>query len=219
MNLREGLPPLPERMRHLPIDERGYPVPWFVAWVDGKPEFRVADNQKWTQCVRYSRCWVCGEVVGKFKTFVIGPMCAVNRTTSEPACHLDCAIFSATACPFLTLPKAKRNERNLPEGNSEPGGISIRRNPGVTCLWTTLGYRVFETGTGPLFRLGDPTSVEWYAEKRQATRAEILASIDSGMPLLREQCDKEDTPELCRQSHALLDGYYARMLPLLPAAA
>jgi len=26
----------------LPIDpDRGYPVPWFVAWVNGKPDFRV----------------------------------------------------------------------------------------------------------------------------------------------------------------------------------
>jgi len=31
--LREGLQPLPERLAHLAIDARGYPVPWFVQWV------------------------------------------------------------------------------------------------------------------------------------------------------------------------------------------
>jgi len=35
--LRESLPSLPLAMRGLPRDHRGYPVPWFVAWVDGKP--------------------------------------------------------------------------------------------------------------------------------------------------------------------------------------
>lgn len=154
--LREGLPPLPSRMRKLPIDERGYPVPWFVAWVDGKPEFRISDNQKWLKCVKYAACWVCGERVGKFKTFVIGPMCAVNRTTCEPGCHLDCAIFSATACPFLTLPKAKRNERNLPSEVSDPAGIAIKRNPGVTCLWVTQYHSLMYAGNGYLFRLGEP---------------------------------------------------------------
>jgi hypothetical protein len=38
--LRPELTELPLRMRGLPLDERGYPVPWFVAWIDGKPEFR-----------------------------------------------------------------------------------------------------------------------------------------------------------------------------------
>ena len=40
------LPPMPSRIAALPVDERGYPVPWFVAWIDGKPEFRCADPAK-----------------------------------------------------------------------------------------------------------------------------------------------------------------------------
>lgn len=216
--LREGLPTLPWRMQKLPIDARGYPVPYFVAWVDGKPEFRTADNQKWTKCVRHHRCWVCGDVVGKFKTFVIGPMCVVNRTTSEPACHMECAEFSATACPFLTLPKAKRRDANLPEGHSDPGGICITRNPGVTALYTTLSYQIIDVGNGYLFRLGEPYHVEWYAETKLATREQCLASIDSGMPLLREVAEKDEA-EGRHGALAMLDKYYEHMLPLLPATA
>jgi hypothetical protein len=206
-------------MQKLRIDERGYPIPYFVAWVDGAHDFRIADNQKWEKCMRFGHCWVCGDVVGKYKTFVIGPMCAVNRTTSEPSCHLDCAIFSATACPFLTLPKAKRRDANLPAGHSEPAGICIMRNPGVTCLWTTLSYEIMDARNGYLIRLSEPTDVQWYAEKKPATREQVLESIDSGMPLLREQCEREESEHLIKQSHALLDSYYERMLALLPAAA
>lgn len=212
--LREGLPPLPARMRSLPVDERGYPVPWFVAWVDGKPEFRVADSRKMLRADKFRLCWVCGQQVGKFATFVIGPMCAVNRTTSEPPCHLECAEFSAIACPFLTLPKAKRNERNMPEGFVDPAGEFLKRNPGVTCLWTCTSWRGFRVGDGRLIELGEPTSVRWYTQKREALRQEILESIDSGMPLLQVMADEEggDAP-------AQLAAYYERMLRYLPAAA
>lgn len=31
---------LPSHMKQLKRDDVGRPVPWFVAWVDGKPDFR-----------------------------------------------------------------------------------------------------------------------------------------------------------------------------------
>ena len=43
MKLRAELEALPARLHFLPVDERGYPVPWFVAWRDGKPEFRAME--------------------------------------------------------------------------------------------------------------------------------------------------------------------------------
>jgi hypothetical protein len=207
--LREGLPQLPERMRSLPIDTRGYPVPWFVAWVNGEPDFRIADGQKLYRALRQGCCWVCGEPVGKFKTCVIGPMCAVNRTTAEPPCHLECAIFAATACPFLRLPRAQRRDANIPDGLQDPAGMKILRNPGVTLLWTTTSCRRWDVDDGVLFRLGSPSEVRWYCQGRTATRAEVLESIDSGMPSLRELADKEG-------SGVQLQQQYNDMLRLLP---
>jgi hypothetical protein len=211
--LRDNLPELPPRMRALPIDERGYPVPWFVAWINGKPDFRVADQEKAQKARYFGHCWVCGNQVGKFKTFVIGPMCAVNRTTAEPPCHLDCATFSATACPFLTLPKAQRRDANMPADYSDPAGIMIERNPGVTCLWTTLSYSLWNAGNGLLYELSEPTNLAFYTQKRIATREEVLASIDSGMPILRELAEREG-----EAASAELQRRYKAMLMLLPAA-
>jgi hypothetical protein len=51
-------------MSDLPVDERGFPVPWFVAWFDGKPEFRAMDGLKWIRAVREHLCWVCGGRLG-----------------------------------------------------------------------------------------------------------------------------------------------------------
>lgn len=211
--LRPGLPPLPTRMKRLAIDERGYPVPWFVAWVDGRPEFRVADSAKMFRARRFGYCWICGSNVGAVKTFLIGPMCCVNRITSEPPSHVECAEFAALACPFLTLPKAQRRDANMPPGASDPAGLMIDRNPGVCCLWTTNRFRLFDAGNGFLYRIGEPTSIAFYTEKRRASRAEVLASIDTGMPILRRIAEDDGV-----RAVVALESEYCRMLPLLPAA-
>ena len=196
---REGLPEIPKRMLQLPIDDRGYPTPAFVCWIDGKPDFRVVDGRYLVEAVRRRLCWICGERLGVYLTFVIGSMCAINRTTSEPPCHLECARFSAKACPFLTLPKAQRRDANIPEGANEPGGFGLKRNPGVCCLWTTRKFTPFKPNHGApgiLFALGDPTGLEWYAEGREATREEVLASVDSGLPELEKMAQADRQPAI-----------------------
>ena len=53
---RSDLPPLPAELSHLPLDERGYPLPWFVATVKGRPDPRVADGFK--RCGRWPKAAV-----------------------------------------------------------------------------------------------------------------------------------------------------------------
>ena len=79
--LAPGLPPLPPRFLKLPLNERGYPVPKFV-WhkPDGGYDFRVIEPGWPSKCVRNRLCWLCGEKLGRFMCFVVGPMCAINRT-------------------------------------------------------------------------------------------------------------------------------------------
>jgi hypothetical protein len=182
---------LPDRMRRLSISDEGYPVPWFVAYRDGKPDFRCMDGEKMGIAVRHKRCWMCGEPLGKHLTFAIGPMCAVNRSISEPPSHLACLEYGVKACPFLTQPRMRRNEKDLPE-DGYVAGIGLKRNPGVTLLWTTLSYRVWKPpGGGVLFELGDPEHVEYYAEGRKATRAEVIESMETGLPGLLEPAEQE----------------------------
>jgi hypothetical protein len=193
--LRAGLPALPDRMRSLPIDERGYPVPYFVAWVDGKPDHRVMDGKKLPIAVKLGFCWMCGQSLGKYKSFCIGPMCSITRTIAEPPSHLECLRFAARACPWMTRPLAKRREAGLPEHRTI-AGEGIRRNPGAVCIWTTLKFKAWKPASGGvLFELGDALHTEWYAQGRPATRAEVDESISTGLPLLYGPAQAQDEAE------------------------
>ena len=196
-----ALPELPPRIARLPKDERGYPVPAFVEWMrdsgaaargepGAHPDFRFAKPDFRARAFKLGLCWICGDRLGVHQVFVIGPMCVINRTTMEPASHRQCAEFAVKACPFLV----KRRMRRLPMEEDEPrhvAGKMIERNPGCVCLYETREAKAFDPGNGWLIRLGKPTRVDWWAEGRQATRAEILASIDSGYPLLVEAALKD----------------------------
>lgn len=196
---------MPERIKALPV-LRGFPVPWFVAKVDGEYDFRVMDPAKLRDAVKYGLCWVCGERLGRHKAFVIGPMCGINHTSAEPPSHVDCARFSARHCPFLSRPKMKRREDELTrDAATRVAGRMLSRNPGACGVWHVVQYETFGDGRGGrLFDVGEPMAVEWYAEGRAATRAEVEASIASGIHLLEEQCDTEPTPRQVAAARAEL---------------
>src|SRR5690242_16765548 len=110
---RPDLPPVPWRLKSRPI-HRGYPVPWFVADVDGVPDFRIVDARKFKPALEQRLCWLCGKPLGAYLAFPIGPMCAVNRVNSEPPSHRECAQWALQACPFLTQKEAGYRSAGLP---------------------------------------------------------------------------------------------------------
>lgn len=197
--LRPELDALPARIATLPIDDRGYPVPWFVAWVNGTPEFRAADRDKWVLAINKKLCWVCGAQLGANMAFVAGPMCGLNRTSAEPPCHLECAEWSARNCPFLARPHMVRREDgtlNTEILKEQSAGNAIPRNPGVALVWVTRSYSLFNDGNGGyLIRMGPAERMIWYAEGQPATRTQVAASVDSGLPALLERAELQDSQE------------------------
>ena len=177
----------------LPRDERGYPVPWFVAWIDGKPQFPIMDGEKFVKAIKEQRCWICGGPMDKaLKAFVAGPMCAINRTSAEPPSHLGCAEFAVKNCPFLVNPKMRRIENELTEKCSS-AGVMIRRNPGVSLIWVTKGYEIFRDHRGGvLIDIGTPVSISaWHKGTRTYDKAIIEESVNSGLHELEKLCTSD----------------------------
>lgn len=208
---------MPPRVASLPRDRAGYPIPWFVTELpDGTRDFRVADQDRHVDALRHRLCWVCGGRLGANVAFVIGPMCAVNRISAEPPNHRDCATYAAKVCPFMATPQMARRESHLPDGLIEPAGVAILRNPGVALVWVTRSFEWRRTPLGApgyLCDLGDPTELAWYAQGRAATRDEVLASMESGMPTLRAACELDERPA---RSLLMLEQDYQRALLLVP---
>lgn len=186
---------MPSRIAKLARDERGFPVPWFVPWIDRKPVFPCFDEVKFARAVSRKCCWVCGEPLGKVLVFVVGPMCTMNRVSAEPPSHLDCARYSVQVCPFLSNPAMRRVPLDKINGGAwvlPPGGTMLPHNPGVMALWVAGSYRVINTDTGAIVRMGNPTGgVTWWTRGRIATPAEAAEAFSVGAGRLLGHASRE----------------------------
>ncbi len=132
---------LPSAIAKLPRDERGYPIPYFVPTVDGKPDFRLMDSRRRHYCMEKKRCMICGGKLHENIYFVSGPKGLINGISSDPGMHRDCAEFSLQACPHLLFPKAQRRETHMPEKASGSAGM-VCEKPDTMYLVLTKKYRI-----------------------------------------------------------------------------
>lgn len=229
--LRPDLPPLPARLVPL-LRRRGFPVPWFVPWLDpatqrivppdfpgAYPEFRAADARKRVEAVNHHRCWVCGQRLGTYLAFGIGPMCAVNRISADPPMHAECAAWSAMACPFLVRPHMERRDHERFVEQTTTAGHAIARNPGVSLVWITKAYRLVraprsgpddaggEERDGFLFQIGDPRTVSIYAEGRAARADEVAASVRGGIGTLLDLAVADGPLDVLTLAQQLRDAH------------
>lgn len=200
MKPRFDLSVVPPRMRRRPVDHRGFPVPWFVHQdAAGAYDFRVVRRYGIETALRQRTCWLCGEPLGRMMCFTIGPMCVVNRVSSEPPSHRECADFAVRACPFLTKPKMRRNANDLPgEGYRSAPGLPAERNPGGAVIYTTRDFRMLRArrgNAGSLIQMGHPSATDWFTLGRPATEAEARNMLEEGAAILMQTASEHDGPE------------------------
>ena len=162
---------IPDRIAKLPKDERGYPVPFFVQWFDdfgnptnwgvGVPDQRVADERKLYECRDKKLCWICGQPLTYWIAFIGGPMSCKNRTFSDGPMHVECAEFSAVACPHLAHPGAKRRAGGGKELAYKPEGL-VETPIEKVAVYVTRGYDTMRVTRGFLWRPFAPKEVRWF---------------------------------------------------------
>lgn len=178
---------IPPKIVALPRDEHGRPVPFFVTWVNGKPDFRIVNGMRVAECYLTRVCFICGQKLGTYLAFVLGPMSVTNMISAEPPSHYDCALYAVKACPFLANPRKEYRDGDLPDDRRlEDRQLVLKdvpmvaENPGVTAIWVAKTYRPLIRDQHVLCQLDEPVRVEWYKEGRTASREEVAGALQLG---------------------------------------
>lgn len=135
---REALPdfrafPIPERMRHLDRDPRGYPI-FAMAYRDatGKPHFTVNDQDKRHRLVVEDRCSICGGKLFRGRWFLGGPGSALHPRGAyvDPPMHDECVHYALHVCPHLTNPNYDKGVRGRTIARDDPVLLFENENVG-----------------------------------------------------------------------------------------
>lgn len=202
--MSERFPDLPDRMAHLPVDDRGFPVPWFVPWKDGKPIFPAMDHAKWISAIRANHCWVCGGQLGRFKFHVIGPMGLINGVSAEPPSHRECANFAARHCPYIANPRMGRVPAEK-HGTVDHPGTMDQGNPGVWCVIECQGPVQLVSGK-QLIKVAPIANVDWWAMGRKASPEEARAGFEERAELLSGYAAREPRQEQIALARRIADA-------------
>lgn len=95
---------VPPKMRLLPRDRRGYPVPWIVQRdLTGRPFFVLNDVEKTMACGRRKVCGICGRKLERDSWLVGGPGAAFHEHGAflDPPMHHACGRYALRVCPYI----------------------------------------------------------------------------------------------------------------------
>src|SRR5215467_3254160 len=124
--------PIPDRMRHLDRDHRGYPI--FAMALrdrDGRAHFTVNDHTVIERLLATDCCSLCGTKLFRGRWFVGGPSAALHPRGAyvDPPMHDECVHYALRVCPYLSAP----NYAKLIEGRTLPAnaGVLLGRHENV----------------------------------------------------------------------------------------
>ncbi|GLH30150.1 hypothetical protein WSS15_28000 [Acetobacter pasteurianus] len=109
-----GNVPIPSRMLNLRRLNSGLPIPKFATWEGDKPNLTVMNRDFFGTALRNKLCWICGQKMGRFASFVGGPKSTASKCFVEPPMHRDCAEFAMQVCPYLVTGNNERKNKLTP---------------------------------------------------------------------------------------------------------
>lgn len=224
---RHDLPELPEAMRGLDRDHRGYPIPFIVArGVDGKPDFRINDARKVEMCLWEGLCAVSGRKLQDNDVwFVGGPKAAYHPLGGylDPPAMKVCLVWALRVCPFLVARRYTMKDNPTPRFTpTQEMGFKV--NPAVDpdapdmfVLARTDGISLVEQGPGQYVLLPNRPWLEvehWRAgslievRRRAQTLKELRAWKDTcteDVPISARRRNRGDGPKTFPWSHRHAD--------------
>ena len=146
--------PIPDRMRHLDRDRRGYPIPYVVLRDhEGFPHFTINDTRLTKRVLRDDLCSICGTQLFRGRWYAGGPACAFHRHGAyiDTPMHAECMRYAMQVCPYLALPNyGKRIDEHLlaarEEKLKERAGLAVVKDPTMNADRPPLFVAVMATG-------------------------------------------------------------------------
>jgi hypothetical protein len=103
--------PIPERMKHLKVDPRGYAIPYGVVIDrDGVVHFSINDEVTRRRSIKRDLCSICGKTLLRGRWFVGGSLSAFHPAGAfiDPPMHYECSHYALQVCPYLSAPHYAR---------------------------------------------------------------------------------------------------------------
>lgn len=97
---------LPEYMKDLQVDRRGFPAPFIVLRDKNNiPQFIMNDDIKVEQCIKEDLCSICGKKMDDDKWMIGGPMSAFHPQGAyvDVPVHKTCGEYALQVCPYLAV--------------------------------------------------------------------------------------------------------------------
>lgn len=140
-------------------------MPFLVLVVDGKPDFRISDAERWAKAVRDRRCALCGEGLGRHIAFIGGPRSHASRAFTDPGMHYECAAYAMQVCPYLALPRMRRTAQHVAYEDVAIHTTEevVEERPEVFFLGVSTDFEVEQFDSGSYYVRAAPwISVEWF---------------------------------------------------------
>jgi hypothetical protein len=106
--------PKPQRLAHLRVDPRGYPIIATTGQAPGDVDFGSLSEPRKLALATFDLCAVCGLPFGgelRWQvSFVEAEATAKTLISSEAPVHEVCALYAAQVCPFVSSPYARHGD-------------------------------------------------------------------------------------------------------------
>lgn len=178
--------PIPERMKKLPRDPRGLPVPFVILWQGGRHHFTVNDQKKVAHCLNTDRCAICGQPLFRGRWFVGGPLSAFHPDGwyIDTGLHKECMEYALQVCPYLAAPNYSGRLDDATINPAEGEVITVIDNtviperPKLFCAVMAVGQEVKHSFTTHYVKPKRPyRDVLYWREGRQLTTDEGEALV------------------------------------------
>ncbi len=177
--------PIPEKMKEMEFDPRGYPIPFVILRGNNKSYFQVNDERKVNEAIEKNLCAICGKPMEDDTWLVGGPLSAFHPHGAyiDTCTHQDCLHYALKVCPYLAVPNYKKriDMSNVDVSEFEDSMFfqdptqDEERVPFFVAVHVT-GFRVSrpEPGKRYLHPNRDYRAVEFWNDGKEITREEAV---------------------------------------------